>query len=69
MREADVEGGRLGDDRAIRLHVGEEVARAEAAVLLIGDGGDEQITAQAGRRIRRGPSLQPGTRPGERFMS
>ena len=64
VREADLERGRLGDDRAIRRGGGQiRSRRAQASVLLIGNGGDEQIPGK--RRARFGQRLGGGHAGGE----
>lgn len=46
VSEADFERGRLGHNGGIDLHVLEQFARAEAAILLVGDGGHEHVAAK-----------------------
>ena len=54
VRETHVQRGGLGDDRRVDMQAGEEVARSQAAVLLIGNGGDEQIAADPPARFGEG---------------
>ena len=52
--EADFQRGGLGDDGAIHFDAPDQVARAEAAVLFIGDGGYQEVAAQARAGIHQG---------------
>ena len=47
VRQANVEGGGLGDDGAIDFQVLNQAGRAEAAVLLVRHGSHHDIAAQA----------------------
>ncbi len=50
VRDDELELGRLGDDGRVGAHRREHLLDAEACVLLVGDGGHDDVTAQAERR-------------------
>ena len=53
VRQADFEARRFGDDGPVHLHALDEVAGAEAAVFLVGDGGHQHVAAQARAGLRQ----------------
>ena len=56
VRQADVEPGRFGDDRAIHLDPADEVCRPDAAILLVRHGGHDHIAGE--RRLRINQRLE-----------
>ena len=55
VRDRDLQLGWLGDDRRVGVHRAQHLLDAEARVLLVGDGGDDEVAGEAqARRLARG---------------